>query len=404
MWIWSICRGIKNYELRIFLKKLITVIGGGISGITTAVTLQLLGYETVCCAEHLVDEDAPDDPRFASLYPAASVIPHSVRSNHLNTLFPDSLVVFETLLSAEFPGLVKHRHYEIFKFPVEAPEYTSFLKNFTPVKNLPRSEIPRRSDATDLYGWAFNCFIAEWPAYIHHLYKLYEKAGGTIQKRKIARGDIEKLSSSIIINCGGIWSSELFEDTEEAKVTRGHIVHIFDKAKVKNAKGNVCSYNYTPLPSVYTTPGGDPCDVYFYPVGEKWILGGSREAGLLENGIWSGKECRSTINLDKLVVPKQIVGLNGEILENTYQAKLQPNEKMKSFIGYRFERNDPENGLRLEAVKEFGKTIIHNYGHGGAGVTLSWGCALKVAELVEEDSPESEKLLSDLLNKLKIQD
>ena len=30
-----------------------------------------------------------------------------------------------------------------------------------------------------------------------------------------------------------------------------------------------------------------------------------------------------------------------------------------------------------------GARIVHNYGHGGSGVTFSWGCALEVVDLVE---------------------
>ena len=33
---------------------------------------------------------------------------------------------------------------------------------------------------------------------------------------------------------------------------------------------------------------------------------------------------------------------------------------------------------RLDAETISGKFIVHNYGHGGAGITLSWGCAAKV--------------------------
>ena len=39
--------------------------------------------------------------------------------------------------------------------------------------------------------------------------------------------------------------------------------------------------------------------------------------------------------------------------------------------------------VRLEREYLNGKRIIHNYGHGGAGVTLSWGCADEVVSLIE---------------------
>jgi len=39
---------------------------------------------------------------------------------------------------------------------------------------------------------------------------------------------------------------------------------------------------------------------------------------------------------------------------------------------------------RLEADTTSSKFIVHNYGHGGAGITLSWGCAAKVADIVRQ--------------------
>jgi D-amino-acid oxidase len=39
-------------------------------------------------------------------------------------------------------------------------------------------------------------------------------------------------------------------------------------------------------------------------------------------------------------------------------------------------------GVRLE--QEAGTRVVHNYGHGGSGVTYSWGCGSEVVELVEK--------------------
>lgn len=44
-------------------------------------------------------------------------------------------------------------------------------------------------------------------------------------------------------------------------------------------------------------------------------------------------------------------------------------------------------GFRLEAERLDGKQLIHNYGHGGGGMTLSWGTANLAVDLMQGNAP-----------------
>ena len=37
--------------------------------------------------------------------------------------------------------------------------------------------------------------------------------------------------------------------------------------------------------------------------------------------------------------------------------------------------------------------LIYNKGHGGSGITLSWGCAADVVEIIKEDSKKNKSHL-----------
>jgi len=41
--------------------------------------------------------------------------------------------------------------------------------------------------------------------------------------------------------------------------------------------------------------------------------------------------------------------------------------------------------IRLERLDVDGRPVVACYGHGGAGVTLSWGCADEVAEIASAE-------------------
>lgn len=371
------------------------IIGSGISGITTGIILELLGYNT-----HIYTKQKPSDvkdknkhPQFSSLFPAASVIPHSVFGDEINRLFEPSQKIFYELQKNGFPGVTIHKHYEVFEENIQPPPYCDALINTQMINDIDREDIPTLANGRDLDGWIFDCIFADWPHYFPALIRLYTDIGGQITRQSLQQQDIEELPASTIINCSGIGSTTLFDDpSEEQLLLRGHLLYKPGAPLITDKNSSIVSYNYTPLPATYADANGQACDVYCYPRKDGWIIGGSRQLGTLdENGQFNPAETNGeheTYKIDGISLPTQIIDLNETILQNSFDLSIGNKNNLTSAVGYRYIRKQ-KDGLRLEKEQMSNKTVIHNYGHGGAGVTLSWGCGIEIARILSSESHSS---------------
>src|SRR5712664_629829 len=61
--------------------------------------------------------------------------------------------------------------------------------------------------------------------------------------------------------------------------------------------------------------------------------------------------------------------------------KVARNRIIREVVGLRPYRPD---GFKVEAERIGEKLLVHNYGHGGAGITLSWGTASLAVDLLSE--------------------
>ena len=398
----------------------VVVLGGGVIGMTTALVLKLHGFNVTVVSKHGFDKMYSDKlsdrpPELASVHAAASVIPHSVDHPSEKEILAVSQKFFHRLAFSAGFGVRVQRHYELFEKLTPPPEYSRVVKDFTLLDSEGTSwvndkNIPRRKGADGVWGWYFNAFFAEVPTYMKALYGLFDGRLREVEIKDIK--DIEDISADVVVNCMGRWGVDIFkEDRKNTKIIRGHMVKVGIHEVPRDERDQYFSYNYAPDLAIYSRNqnddgvqldnNGNPiefkADVYFYPRSDGWLLGGSRQVGDPEVGeAWREKDEQYggdhfKKNNWELEIPKPIWTLNRELLLDITGVDIA-DEKYRSYsyVGYRFGRNP----IRIEKgneLKDKNKLLIHNYGHGGAGYTLSWGSAYEVLKIVEQEfEPEIE--------------
>lgn len=387
----------------------ITVLGGGISGITTGTLLTCLGHSVQIVTEHRVDRlMGSHNPVIASLYPAASVIPHTVTVDDPVRHLRDTQAFFEVVRRAGDFGVRQQRHFEVFEAPTSDPEYAPALLAFERIADAPATtwSPPHRPRADRTYGWTFRMYFAETPVYIPRLYHLFESLGGAVMQEHVTRDRLPTLPGDALVDCLGSGSGQLFNDPRDAEHLRGVLVYadlltangvhidslVGDNLSSERHDPFPTSYNYTPDAAVYATARGSAAGVYAYPRSDVWVLGGTKQKGRLDDtGRWHGEPIAGeTIALPQvdgtgsIEVPRPVLSLNRDLLADWTGIDIT-HGRLRATFGYRYARDLDGEGVRM-GLRESpdGRPLVHNTGHGGAGVTLSWSCALRVASALAD--------------------
>nr|XP_036231003.1 D-aspartate oxidase [Bactrocera oleae] len=222
-------------------------------------------------------------------------------------------------------------------------------------KQLNELNIGRTKKYTD--GIHFITYTSEPIKLLPYLMKRFQANGGKIVQQKIVNLEefITNCDYDAIINCSGLGSRECVKDNGMFPV----------RGQVSRVKANWLYYAL-----LDESDDGN----YIIPNCETVVLGGTHQVDDSNT-----KVCPN----DKAFI------VNGcrKILPSLEHA-----QQLYDWVGLRPGRD----ALRLEAEQGGKKIVIHNYGHGGSGVTLAWGCAEDVLQLLKNELLARKPLKSKL--------
>ncbi|HEY0933585.1 MAG TPA: FAD-dependent oxidoreductase [Trebonia sp.] len=303
------------------------VVGAGVAGLTTAIALAEAGLAT---------EIITEAPPSAVTSVAAGAIWGPVRCGPEGRCYDwaaTGLGVLSSLAGEPAAGVHPVSGREVCAGPEEPPAWTGLLDS---LHVLGRGELPAGFAA----GWRYTAPAVNMPVYLEYLLGRYEKLGGTVTAGTVT--SLDAVAAPVVVNCTGIGARTLVPDQELVPV-RGQVVVVENPG----------------LAEFYIDHGtrGDEY-VYVFPHGDTVVLGGTAHADASD---WAPRP----------EVAARIVRETAAVFPALRGARV-----VAERVGLRPCR--PE--VRLEAeTRPGGRVLWHNYGHGGAGVTLSWGCAAEIA-------------------------
>ena len=198
-------------------------------------------------------------------------------------------------------------------------------------------------DCTDI--WAFVTYLLNCSKYLEWLLSAFVSCGGLVERRRI--GSLDELHSyDIIINCTGLGSRELVGDTALHPARGQHI--LVEAPWISHFAVNIRDDTSDEL-------------LYIQPRVGNIILGGCIERG------------RGSLEVDSATSDRILAGCK-EVMPSLSKARV-----LDEWACLRPLRDK----ICLESTTTTkGAALIHCYGHGGQGGTLSWGCALDIGNLV----------------------